>query len=145
MILSKNFKFLSIKSNANFLDVRCENDDIFHKLLMYGFNSFGINWEFKEGSNKNELLSIRRINLIDIGVQKRKMLNKGKIYSWISFKIKFDEVISKVVVEYVKNFKEFIGSIKILSKPRNSICILHYPSKYSLIEQHLGGVSWLKN
>ena len=137
-ILSKNFKFLGIKSNANVLDVGCGNGDVVHKLLMDGFNSFGIDLEFKEGNKKRELLSNERIKLIDIGVQTRKSLNEGNIYSWPNFKIKFDVVISKAVIEHVRNFEEFVGSIKMVLKNHEGICIHYYPSKYSLIEQHTG-------
>lgn len=137
-ILSTNFKYLGIQNNSNILDVGCGNGDVVHKLLMDGFNSFGLDLEFKEGDKKRELIKNGRMKLIDIGFQSRKTFNKSNIYKWPDFKIKFDVVISKAVIEHVINLDEFVLNSKKVLKYKDGFCIHYYPSKYSIIEQHTG-------
>jgi len=137
-ILFTNFKHFGIKNNANVLDVGCGNGDVVNHLLIDGFNAFGIDVEIKDGVNRIKLESNGRLKHIDIGTQTRETLKENNKYTWPNFEIKFDVIISKAVLEHVRNLEEFVAASKKALSPKDGVCIHYYPSKYSLIEPHTG-------
>jgi SAM-dependent methyltransferase len=137
-ILFTNFKHFSITSSANVLDVGCGNGDVVNQLLIDGFNAFGIDVNIKDGVNRTKLESNGRLKHIDIGSQTRETLKENNMYTWPNFEIKFDVIISKAVLEHVRNLEEFIAMSKNALSSKDGVCIHYYPSKYSLIEPHTG-------
>lgn len=123
--------------NFKILDLGCGNGDTVRFLCDLGYDAYGMDVEFKEGEFKEQLVNEGRIKLIGIGQKSRADLDEGDEYVWPDFGFKFDLIISRAVVEHVRNLKEFVESTS-KSLNNNGVVLHYYPSKASLIEPHTG-------
>lgn len=137
-ILKSNFDFLGVKKGSCILDVGCGNGDQVYGLIKFGYKSYGIDVEFKEGVHRPELEKNKIIKLIDIGSASRASLDSGDVYGWPTFDDKIDVIVSRAVIEHVRNLGEFVLASKEAIGNKNGLCLHYYPSKYSVIEPHTG-------
>ena len=107
-ILKSNFDFLGVKKGSCILDVGCGNGDQVYGLIKFGYKSYGIDVEFKEGVHRPELEKNKIIKLIDIGSASRASLDSGDVYGWPTFDDKIDVIVSRAVIEHVRNLGEFV-------------------------------------
>lgn len=136
-ILQRNFYENAIFDGAKILDVGCGNGDLVNFMRQGGYDAFGIDIQFKHGEHKSILQSKGIIKKIDVGDKSRATLSKNDVYVWPKFECLFDVIVSKAVIEHVRNLDEFVISSKAVLK-KGGICIHYFPSKYSVIEPHIG-------
>ena len=137
-ILRTNFDFLGVKKGSCILDVGCGNGDYVYDLKEFGYKSYGIDVEFKEGVHRSELEKNKTIRLIEIGSASRASLDSGDVYGWPTFDEKIDVIVSRAVIEHVRNLGEFVLASKEAICHKTGLCLHYYPSKYSIIEPHTG-------
>ena len=150
-ILKINFNKNGINNEAKILDVGCGNGDLVNFMRQLGYDAFGIDVEFKEGKHAATLINQGFIKKILIGDKSRTTLRSGDEYVWPDFNLFFDVIFSRAVIEHVQNLEEFVSSSKSILKD-GGLCIHYFPSKYSLIEPHIGvpfggvftGKKWVK-
>ena len=147
-IVKNNLELHRFSTRAVILDVGCGNGDVCQELLNSGFESVhGIDVEFKSGKNTERLKELGIIKKIDIGNSSRAEVNSESTYKWPRFKNKANVIITRAVLEHVFNLNEFVKSSKENLAGSGSICIHYFPSKYSLIESHVGVPlgAWISN
>ena len=136
-IYKRNFFEVNIASNARVLDVGCGAGDTVHYMRSIGYEAYGIDIEFKVGEYSTQLQQLGQIRLIQIGGKNRSTLLSGDKYIWPNFEERFDVIISRAVIEHVRNLKEVVESSRSMLKPGGK-CLHYYLSKYSIIEPHIG-------
>ena len=136
-ILKKNLNENGFNNEAKILDVGCGNGDLVHFMRQNDYDAFGIDIEFKDGKHISTLLNQGIIKKVEIGDKTRTTLRSDDEYAWPDFNFFFDVIVSKAVMEHVQNLEEFVNSSKSILK-QGGICIHYFPSKYSIIEPHIG-------
>ena len=136
-IFKKNLIENGFNNEAKILDVGCGNGDFVSLMRQNGYEAFGIDIEFKDGKHISTLLNQGIVKKVKIGNKTRTTLRSGDEYSWPDFNFLFDVIVSKAVIEHVQNLEEFVNSSKSILK-QGGICIHYFPSKYSIIEPHIG-------
>ena len=136
-ILEKNLNENGFHNDAKILDVGCGNGDLVSLMRQNGYDAFGIDIEFKDGKHISTLLNQGIIKKVEIGDKTRTNLRSGDEYTWPDFNFLFDVIVSRAVLEHVQNLEEFVNASKSVLKP-GGICIHYFPSKFSIIEPHIG-------
>jgi 2-polyprenyl-3-methyl-5-hydroxy-6-metoxy-1,4-benzoquinol methylase len=136
-ILRRNFNENGITNDNKILDVGCGNGDLVNFMRQENYDAFGIDLEFKDGKHTSNLLSHGILKEIDIGDKNRSGLDSGDKYIWPEFNFLFDVIVTRAVIEHVRNLEEFVNSSKSILQ-KGGICIHYFPSKYSIIEPHIG-------
>ena len=136
-ILKKNLNENNCNNEAKILDVGCGNGDLVSLMRQNDYDAFGIDIEFKDGKHISPLLHQGIIKKVEIGNKTRTTLRSGDEYVWPDFNFLFDVIVSRAVIEHVQNLEEFVNSSKSVLE-RGGLCIHYFPSKYSIIEPHIG-------
>jgi len=136
-ILKKNLNKNGFNNGAKILDVGCGNGELVSFMRQNDYDAFGIDIEFKDGKHISTLLNQGIIKKVEIGDKTRTTLRSGDEYAWPDFNFLFDVIVSRAVIEHVQNLEEFVNSSKSILK-QGGICIHYFPSKYSIIEPHIG-------
>ena len=136
-ILKRNLNENGFHNEAKILDVGCGNGDLVSLMRQNNYDAFGIDIEFKDGKHISTLLDQGIIKKVEIGDKTRATLGSGDEYAWPDFNFLFDVIVSRAVIEHVQNLEEFVNSSKSILK-QGGICIHYFPSKFSIIEPHIG-------
>lgn len=126
------------QSKIKILDIGCGNGDMVQELINKKYEAFGIDVEFKPGRHVLELeeRNILRKIKTDSG-SRLGVLSNNKTYQWPIENNSMDAVCSRAVIEHVVNLDEFAQENNRVLKV-NGLCVHYFPSKFSLIEPHVG-------
>lgn len=119
------------------LDVGCGNGDAVQFLLDAGYDAYGVDVKFKLGKNIEKLTSLNRVKRIDIDGLERIDIDENFDYIWPDFGFEFDLIVSKAVIEHVKNIQFFSQESHRFLK-QGGLAVHYFPSMYALVEPHTG-------
>ena len=126
------------KSEIKFLEIGCGAAEVTADLLDSGYDSFGIDVEFKPSKKLDLMISLNRVKKIgsdnllrtSVAILKDEYIFPHKDNT-------FDISFSESTVEHVENLKEFASeNSRVLKK--GGVTIHYFPSKFSIIEPHIG-------
>lgn len=128
----------NVKNNQEILDVGCGDGRAVKELRKRGIKAFGCDIQFKDGPYLADLVSNKLVRKIGAATTARKDIAKtSHDYTWPWNDNKFDVVCSRAVIEHVNNIDQFLNENYRVLK-RGGIAMHYFPSKYSLIEPHIG-------
>ncbi len=140
MYTLENFvRFLKnyITKKDNILDIGCGKGEIVKKLYDEGYIVTGIDVKFYESPYYLEdMIKSNTIRKIPTKTPRGRDQTTGNL-KWPIRDKSIDFSFSRTVVEHVSNLENFIKELSRVTKS-NSISIHYFPSKYSLIECHVG-------
>ena len=129
---------LNVKNDQQILDVGCGDGSTVKELRQQGVQAFGCDVEFKDGPYIADLISNKLVKKIGATTTTRNDITKtSHDYTWPWDDNKFDFVCSRAVVEHVNNIDQFLNENYRVLKP-GGIAMHYFPSRYSLIEPHIG-------
>tara|TARA_R110001592_G_C13190615_1_gene752592 strand:+ start:12320 stop:13129 length:810 start_codon:yes stop_codon:yes gene_type:complete len=142
-VLIKFSKKSSLKFNLaspSLLDVGCGNGDTVYDCLSKGYEAFGTDVEFKEGPYKDHLIEEGRVKKLGSDSASRlDTIDNNNLmeYAWPFPNDTFDVVCSRATIEHVFNLNDFVIENNRVLKD-SGIAIHYFPSKFALIEPHVG-------
>lgn len=114
-----------IDSDATVLDLGCGNGNLVKAYRENGYESYGCDFQFKEGPEVDVLFNSGIIRKIE-----------GNPYKLPFENDRIDFIVSDQVFEHVQDYPATLSEINRVLKP-NGVSLHFFPSKYSLIEPHV--------
>lgn len=142
-ILASNTKLSTImaqkrQSEIKILEIGCGAAEVTAELLESGYDSHGIDVEFKPSAKLEFMFSQNRIKKIGSDRLLRTSVTELKDeYIFPHEDNTFDISFSESTVEHVENLEEFVSENARVLKT-GGVAIHYFPSKYSIIEPHIG-------
>lgn len=120
------------------LDIGCGNGNSVQRLRDHGYDAYGTDVEFKPGPYVEELVRNGVLRLINMPGHTRADVQTHNVqYTWPFNNSTCDLIISRAVLEHVANLDEFVAENARIASD-NGYSVHYFPSKYSLIEPHIG-------
>jgi len=115
----------NIDQHASILDLGCGNGDTVQAYRNLSYEAFGVDLNFKEGSNVASLEKEGYIRLTDPANYRLPFSDDT-----------FDLVVSDMVFEHINDYSGALSEIRRVLK-KDGVCLNFFPSRYTFIEQHV--------
>jgi SAM-dependent methyltransferase len=130
-----------LSPSTRILDFGCGSGELVKSAYETGLDAYGCDIDFSSEWIKPgtlaELRSSGRVREIQRGSSGKVSPGQGEVYRLPFESNTFDVVISDQVFEHVRNYGEVIEELARVTK-RDAVMLHIFPSKYRLIEGHLG-------
>jgi SAM-dependent methyltransferase len=130
-----------LSANARILDFGCGSGELVKAAYEAGLDAYGCDIDFSsewiEQATLAELRTSNRVREIHRSSAGKVSPGQSETYRLPFENNTFDVVISDQVFEHVRNYAEVIAELARVTK-RDAVMLHIFPSKYRLIEGHLG-------